>query len=80
MAHETLLDFVLRGIEDHRGNWREIEKVTGVSYWAISKLAQKQHKSPRLDKLERLARYFRRSDICPSASTCANNPLNGRRR
>ena len=61
MVHESLLDFVLRGIERHRGHWREIEKVTGVSYWSISKLAQRQHRSPRLDKLEKLARYFRRA-------------------
>jgi transcriptional regulator with XRE-family HTH domain len=61
VRHESILDFVLRGIESHRGNWREVSKVTGVPYSAISKLAQKQHPNPRLDKLEKLARYFRRA-------------------
>jgi hypothetical protein len=61
MVHGSLLEFVLHNLEKARGSWREIERRTGVSYWAISKLVQRQHPNPRLDKLEKLARYFRRA-------------------
>lgn len=61
MVNGSLLDFVLRGLERSRGTWPEVAKVTGVPYSALSKLAQRQHRNPRLDKLEKLARYFQRA-------------------
>lgn len=61
MVHGSLLDFVLQGLEEHRGQWPEIARVTNIPYSAICKLAQKQHDNPRLDKLEKLAMYFRRA-------------------
>jgi transcriptional regulator with XRE-family HTH domain len=61
MVKGSLLDFVLHGLEQHRGSWPEIAKVTGVPYSAICKLAQKQHPNPRLTKLERLAAYLKRA-------------------
>jgi predicted transcriptional regulator len=60
MIQGSLLDFVLRGLEDRRGQWHSIAKRTGIPYSALCKLAQKQHKNPRLDKLEKLAREFRK--------------------
>ena len=63
MVKGSLLDFVLQGLEKHRGAWPEVAKVTGIPYSAICKLAQQQHKNPRLDKIEKLATYFRRAGL-----------------
>jgi hypothetical protein len=61
MAQSGLLDFVRQSLNKSRGSWPEIAKVTGVGIHKIRKIAQGTHQSPRLDKLEKLERYFRRA-------------------
>jgi transcriptional regulator with XRE-family HTH domain len=63
MESESILDFVRQSLNACRGTWPEVADVTGVSVHAIRKIAQGQHDSPRLDKLEKLARYFRRAEV-----------------
>jgi transcriptional regulator with XRE-family HTH domain len=61
MRSVSILDFVRQGLDRSKGTWPEISRVTGISYSAITKIAQRQHESPRLQKLEKLAAYFRRA-------------------
>lgn len=61
MAQGSLLGFVRQSLHRTRGTWPEIAKVTGISVHKIRKIAQGQHKNPRLDKLEKLERYFKRA-------------------
>lgn len=61
MAQGGILDFVRQSLNKSRGDWPEIAKVTGVGIHKIRKIAQGVHRSPRLDKLEKLERYFRRA-------------------
>ena len=61
MAQLGLRDFVRQSLNRRRGEWSEISKVTGIGIHKIRKIAQGVHQNPRLDKLEKLERYFRRS-------------------
>jgi transcriptional regulator with XRE-family HTH domain len=61
MAQLGLLGFVRQSLNKRRGEWPEIAKVTGIGIHKIRKIAQGVHASPRLDKLEKLERYFRRA-------------------
>lgn len=63
MEGDSILDFVRQSLRACRGTWPEVADVTGISVHAIRKIAQGQHDNPRLEKLEKLARYFRRAEV-----------------
>ncbi len=56
------LDFVLRQLQERKGNWPQIEKDTGMPYSWLSKLARGLIDDPGVKKIEKLARYFRLLD------------------
>lgn len=56
---ETMLDYVLRKLEESRGTWPDISEKTGVPYDTITKIAQRKIEDPKVSKLQTLADYFR---------------------
>lgn len=59
MAQVSIRTFVRQRLNERRGEWPDIAKATRISIHKIRKIAQGVHKSPRLEKLEKLERYFR---------------------
>ena len=58
MGRNPLLDAVLAGLQDRKGEWPSIAKETGLDYSWLTKLAQGQINDPGIKKIERLAGYL----------------------
>lgn len=56
----SLLNFVVSSLQADRGHWVTVSKVSGVPYHTLTKIAQERTKNPRLDTVERLAKYYNR--------------------
>jgi glucose-6-phosphate dehydrogenase assembly protein OpcA len=54
-----ILSYVLRKLEETRGQWPAIARASGVPYDTITKIAQRQIEDPKVNKVQRLANYFR---------------------
>lgn len=55
---EPILTFVLRKLEEHRGQWVQVANASGVPYHTLTKIAQGQSPSPRIETVQRLVDYF----------------------
>lgn len=55
---EPILTFVRRKLEESRGDWVEIARVSGVPYHTLTKVAQGSTPNPRIDTVQRLVDYF----------------------
>lgn len=61
---ESLLNFVLRRLAAHKGEWPAIAKAMEPKNWRsyyswLTKLAQGRIPDPSVNKIQRLADYFR---------------------
>jgi hypothetical protein len=59
---ETLLNYVRRQLHDRKGEWPKIAKKTQLDYSWITKLAQGRIPDPGVNKVEKLADYFRANE------------------
>lgn len=55
---EPILTFVRRRLEETRGDWMEVSRVSGVPYHTLTKIAQGQVENPRIATVQRLVDYF----------------------
>ncbi len=56
---ESTHDFVLERLEASKGEWREIAKDSGVPFGTVKRIGYGYTSHPRIDSVEKLARYFR---------------------
>lgn len=61
MKSESLLDYVLRNLEEKKGLHREIADATGVPYSTLSKIYQRVTPNPGVQSIQALADYFKRA-------------------
>jgi len=59
MKSETLLDYVLRNLEQNKGRHVEIATATGVPYSTLAKIYQGVTPNPGVQSIQALADYFR---------------------
>ena len=56
---ESIHDYVLKCLQDEKGNWPRVAREAGVSYRTLKKIATRDTVSPGIVNLEKLAEYFR---------------------
>lgn len=59
--NESILGFVMGRLDAEKGRWPEIAIGSGVPYRTVQKIGSGKSKLPRIDNLEKLAKYFRES-------------------
>lgn len=57
--HESLHEYVLRGLEASKGRWASVAQGSGVSKRTLEKIARREIRDPGVSHIEKLARYFR---------------------
>lgn len=57
--NDSILGFVVGELEQRKGQWPEIASGSGVPYRTVQKIGSGKIRSPRVDKIEKLAKYFR---------------------
>lgn len=56
---DSILGFVMGRLDGAKGHWPEIAEASGVPYRTVQKIGSGKTKSPRIDSVEKLAKYFR---------------------
>lgn len=56
---ESLHDFVVENLQLTKGTWRRISEATSVNYKTLTNIARREYKSPGVENIEKLAKYFR---------------------
>jgi len=56
---EPILTFVRRRLDESRGEWVEISRVSGVPYHTLTKIAQGATPNPRIETVQRLVDHFK---------------------
>lgn len=46
-------------LDDAKGRWPEIAVASGVPYRTVQKIGSGKTRTPRIDSVEKLAKYFR---------------------
>lgn len=59
---EPILDYVSRGLNEHKGQWPAIARDTGVDYSTICKIAQGVRANPTIANLQPLMDWLRARD------------------
>ena len=62
MEDPTLLQFVLAKLKDAKGQRPDIAKATGLDYSWLAKLACERIPDPSVNKIQRLADYFKQKE------------------
>lgn len=62
MNSESLHDYVLARLQATKGRWPSVAEKSGVSIRTLSKVARREVQYPRINTLEKLARYFREAE------------------
>lgn len=60
---ESIYEFVLERLEGTKGQWPRVARESGVSRRTIEKIARKEVKDPGVSLIEKLAAYFRETDL-----------------
>jgi hypothetical protein len=63
---ESIHQYVLAELQRTKPHWDLVEKGSGVSIRTIEKIASREIMFPRVDKVEKLANYFRAQKRRPS--------------
>lgn len=58
---ESIHEYVLEQLQRNRAEWPAVAEGSGVSIRTIEKIASREIEFPRVDKVERLAKYFRQN-------------------
>jgi transcriptional regulator with XRE-family HTH domain len=59
---DSIHQYVLDQLRDSRPYWESVAKGSGVSIRTIEKIASREIQFPRVDKVEKLARFFRKQE------------------
>lgn len=54
----SIHQYVVRSLQDCKGEWPQVTKATRVPLSTIARIASGETKNPRVKPIERLARYF----------------------
>lgn len=57
--NEPILAYVVGRLDAEKGNWPTIAASSGVPYRTVQKIGSGKVKLPRIDNIEKLAKYFR---------------------
>jgi hypothetical protein len=57
--NESILGYVMNQLDDTKGRWPQIAVDSGVPYRTVQKIGSGKTRSPRIDSVEKLAKYFR---------------------
>ncbi len=71
---EPILTFVRRRLDESRGEWVEISRVSGVPYHTLTKIAQGATPNPRIETVQRLVDHFNGQQIDAEAA-CRGFPV-----
>jgi hypothetical protein len=63
---ESMHQYVLEQLERARPDWETVSKGSGVPVSTIKKIVSRDIEYPRVDKVEKLATYFRTQKRRPS--------------
>ncbi len=55
---ETPAEYLKRKLHEHKGDWQQISRASGVPYWTLANIAQGVVADPRVSTAEALIRYF----------------------
>jgi hypothetical protein len=58
VAYEQALDRVLSSLERSRGTWPVIAESTGISYYTLTKIAQRTIDRPCVEHIQQLTDFF----------------------
>lgn len=58
---ESIHDYVLAELQRSKGHWPAVAKAAGISYRTLKKIATEESAAPRIDSLEKLEHYFRKT-------------------
>jgi transcriptional regulator with XRE-family HTH domain len=67
---DSIHQYVLDQLRASRPYWESVAKGSGVSIRTIEKISSREIEFPRVDKVEKLARYFRKQER-PAKKTAA---------
>lgn len=56
---DSILGYVIGQLDVAKGRWPEIATESGVPYRTVQKIGSGKTRSPRIDSVEKLAKYFR---------------------
>ncbi len=59
MENESLHEFVIRGLQERKGQWRKVAEGSGVPYKTLEKVARREVADPGVSICEKLAAFFR---------------------
>lgn len=62
LMEESLHDYVVRRLNESKGQWPDIARKTDMSRSMIVKIARRDVADPGVSFVERLARHFREQD------------------
>lgn len=68
---EPILTFVRRRLDESRGEWVEISRISGVPYHTLTKIAQGTTPNPRIETVQRLVDYFNGHLVAPLTAAAA---------
>lgn len=57
--NESILGYVMCQLDDAKGRWPQIAVASGVPYRTVQKIGSGKTRAPRIDSVEKLAKYFR---------------------
>lgn len=57
--NDSILGYVVGRLNEDKGRWPEIATKSGVPYRTVQKIGSGKTRAPRVDNVEKLARYFR---------------------
>lgn len=60
---ESIYEYVLDQLQAHKGRWSEVSEGSGVPKRSIEKIARREWSDPGVSNIEKLARYFRETNL-----------------
>lgn len=67
VMNDSILGYVMGQLEGAKGRWPEIAEASGVPYRTVQKIGSKKTLTPRIDSVEKLAKYFRENPASHAA-------------
>ena len=59
---EPILDYVVRRLQEHKGEWARISRDTKVEYSIVARIAQGINTNPTITNLQPLVDWFTEND------------------
>ena len=59
---ETIYEYVMRRLQETKGDWSDVARRTGISRRTIEKIARRDTQDPGVSLVQRLSDYFEELD------------------